>query len=235
MSSSRQPRQGRRDFLTSVATATAAIGAMSLMPGSAGAQPSAAAAAPLVDLPFDDSWTQRLRSVKHKAVFDSATVEEGMALEQASTFMAGYHEQFGTSDAETVPVVVMRHMGTVLAFNDSIWKAYSLGEMVKLDDPQTGTRAVRNPFAMIAADDAKALVTQGASLDSLRARGAILLACNKATRNFAGRLAKRDNKQMADVYEELKANLLPGVLLQPSGVYAVIRAQEAGCAAFKST
>jgi hypothetical protein len=29
--------------------------------------------------------------------------------------------------------------------------------------------------------------------------------------------------------------VLPGVILQPTGVYAVLRAQEAGCAFFKST
>jgi intracellular sulfur oxidation DsrE/DsrF family protein len=33
----------------------------------------------------------------------------------------------------------------------------------------------------------------------------------------------------------LKANLIPGVILQPSGVYAAHRAQEAGCTYIRST
>jgi intracellular sulfur oxidation DsrE/DsrF family protein len=33
----------------------------------------------------------------------------------------------------------------------------------------------------------------------------------------------------AALMEEFKANLLPGVILQPNGIYATMRAQQAGC------
>jgi hypothetical protein len=42
-------------------------------------------------------------------------------------------------------------------------------------------------------------------------------------------LAKKVKREQRAIYEELKANLIPGVILQPSGIYAVHRAQEAGC------
>jgi hypothetical protein len=40
---------------------------------------------------------------------------------------------------------------------------------------------------------------------------------------------------MKTIYEELKANLVPGLILQPNGIYATMRAQEAGCAFMRST
>ena len=42
-------------------------------------------------------------------------------------------------------------------------------------------------------------------------------------------------KEIPPIFEELKANLVPGMILQPNGVYAVLRAQEAGCAFMRST
>jgi hypothetical protein len=42
-------------------------------------------------------------------------------------------------------------------------------------------------------------------------------------------LARKVKGQQRAIYEELKANLISGVILQPSGIYAVHRAQEAGC------
>jgi len=41
--------------------------------------------------------------------------------------------------------------------------------------------------------------------------------------------------KLEDVQEEFRTGLVPGVILQPSGVYAVIRAQEAGCGVVKSS
>jgi hypothetical protein len=42
-------------------------------------------------------------------------------------------------------------------------------------------------------------------------------------------IATKVKSDQRAIYEELKANLVPGVILQPSGIYAVHRAQEAGC------
>jgi hypothetical protein len=49
----------------------------------------------------------------------------------------------------------------------------------------------------------------------------------------ASAYAKKTSVPVADVQKELRANLVPGVILQPSGVYAVVRAQNAGAAFFR--
>lgn len=184
---------------------------------------------------FDDSWTTRVRAAAHRAVFDSPDVADGLALGHAAVFMDNYHEMFGTSDADTVPVIVMRHQGTVIAMGDALWEKYELGKRTKLVDPVTGEVATRNPFVSVGAKDPHALIEPGCTLPALRARGAVLLACNRALMHFAAQKSREMKLKLEDVQEEFRAGLVPGVILQPSGVYAVIRAQEAGCGAVRST
>jgi hypothetical protein len=69
----------------------------------------------------------------------------------------------------------------------------------------------------------------------LASHGHVLLGCDLATRGYAEIIAERAKTDSQVVYEELKANLVPGVILQPTGVYAVHRAQEAGCTYIRST
>jgi len=226
----------RRDFLARVATTAAVVVA-----GSACATPLAAMCA---DDParragsstsFDDSWTARVRAAAHRAVFDSPDVADGLALGHAAVFMDNYHEMFGTSDADTVPVIVMRHQGTALAMGDALWDKYDLGKRTKLVDPVTGEVARRNPFVTVGRNDPHALIEPASTLPALRARGAVLLACNRALMFFAGQKAREMKLKLEDVQEEFRTGLVPGVILQPSGVYAVIRAQEAGCGVVRSS
>lgn len=153
----------------------------------------------------------------------------------ATFFMQGYREMLDVGESDVVPVLILRHQGTVMAFNDAMWEKYALGERAKLKDPQTGKDALRNPFLHVAKGDGKALVSAEASLEGLRASGAVLLACNKAAMRIAGEMARKANKDPEEVRTEFRNNLAPGVLLQPSGIYAVLRAQDVGCAFIKST
>lgn len=229
MSDTSNPSSGRRDFLAQVATAGVVITASSLAPlGRAVAQvPNAPHASP-----FDDTWARRVTAAKYKAVFDSPGVEDGLALVHATFFAQGYHEQFDAKPSEIVPVVVLRHMGTPLALNDALWEKYALGERTKLKDPATGADATRNPFAR---REEKGMVPAEASIEGLIASGAVVLACNKAAMRLAGIYAQKTNRDVEEVRAEFRAGLLPGVIYQPSGIYAVHRAQEAGCTFIKST
>ena len=227
----------RRDFLARVATTAAVVVA-----GSACASPLAAASALNTDRgtraqspKFDDSWTNRVRAAAHRAVFDSPDVADGLALEHATAFMNNYHEMFDTTDADTVPVIVMRHAGTVLALGDAVWEKYELGAYAKLKDPTTGEVAKRNPFVRVEASDKHGLIEPESTLPALRERGAVLLVCNRALKHFAGIQAKQRNMSEGDVMNDFLTGLVPGVIPQPSGVYAVLRAQEVGCGVMRST
>ncbi len=235
MTTSKNPRSDRREFLTQVATAAVIVaGSACAAPLSAGAQQAGASRAAR-GAPFDDSWTQRVIAAKHRAVMDSPGIEDGLALEHATFFMQGFREQLDVGGADVVPVVVLRHVGTVMALNDSLWEKYALGERVNLKDPATGKPALRNPFIRVATGDKNALVTPDASIEALLASGAILLACNKATMHLAGQVAQKYNRDAEEMRAEFRAGVVPGVLLQPSGIYATLRAQDVGCSFIKSS
>ena len=54
-------------------------------------------------------------------------------------------------------------------------------------------------------------------------------------RNYSNTIARNFKLEQKVVYDELKANLVAGFIPQPTGVYAALRAQEAGCAYIRST
>jgi hypothetical protein len=61
-------------------------------------------------------------------------------------------------------------------------------------------------------------------------RGLIGLVCDISVRGWSGRIAERTSQNADGVREEVLANLVPGAILVPSGIYALIRAQNAGAA-----
>lgn len=224
----------RREFLTTVAVAAVSIA------GTACAAPVAAAsfASPTGAsraAPFDDTWTRRVTAAKHKAVFDSPEVGDGLALTHATFYQQGYREQHDLGPRDVVPVVVLRHFATIVALNDAIWEKFALGERYKIKDPRTGKDALRNPFLRVEKDERNALVSPEASLEGLIASGAVLLACNKAAMRFAGMMATTFKRDAEEVRAEFRAGVVPGVQLQPSGIYATLRAQDMGASFIKST
>ena len=234
MSASKHSSSHRREFLAQVATAAA------VMAGTACAAPLAAASASSATraakgAPFDDSWTRRVAAARHRAVMDSPGIDDGLALVHATFFMQGYREQLNVGADDVVPVVVLRHQATVMALTDAIWEKYALGERSKVKDLATGKDALRNPFLRVGADEKNPLVPADASLEALLASRVILLACNKAAMKLAGQVAQKFDRNADDVRAEFRAGIVPGVLLQPSGIYATLRAQDVGCAFIKST
>jgi hypothetical protein len=236
VSAPKKPTPDRREFITHVATAAAVMaGTACAAPLSAASVQGSSSLGSARSAPFDDSWTRRVSAAKHKAVFDSPGIDDGLALTHATFFMQGFREQLGVGDADVVPVVVLRHFGTALALNDALWEKYALGERYKVKDPATGKDALRNPFLHVTKDDKDALVSPEASLEGLLASGAVLLVCNKAAMRFAGQMAQKANRDPDEVRAEIRAGIVPGMLLQPSGIYAALRAQDVGCSFIKST
>lgn len=226
----------RREFLAHVATAAAVLaGTACAVPLAASTLQGAPGSGASHTTPFDDSWTRRVMAAKHKAVFDSPNVEDGLALTHATLVMQGYRDQFGVAEGDVVPVVVLRHFATVIAMNDALWAKYRLGEQFKIKDPATDKDALRNPFIRVSKDDKNPLVAPDASIEGLLASGAVLLACNRAAMRYAGQMAEKFHRDPEEVRAEVRAGIVPGVLLQPSGVYATIRAQDVGCSFLRST
>jgi len=239
----------RREFLGQLATAAVAMAGVA---GTAACAPSAtthvaqapAPAAPLSPVAaggagatavappaaapqkWDDGWATRL-TAKHRAVFDAPEIADGTVLFNAFIYMRSYREVYGLDDRDVQAVLVVRHRAVPLLLGDALWERYDLGKRVELKDERTGKWARRNPFAVV--DPSSADSMPGLSLTALRERGALLLVCNLALSNLGGRLARQTKGDAAAVRAELRAGLLPGVEIVPSGIFGVMRAQEAGC------
>jgi intracellular sulfur oxidation DsrE/DsrF family protein len=68
------------------------------------------------------------------------------------------------------------------------------------------------------------------SLERLHQRGTTFLLCNRATMNAAADMAQRTGRDADAVRQEVRENLIPGAILMPDGIFALIRAQNAGAA-----
>ncbi len=207
----------RRSFITQLGAGAAAtfLDTDELRAGTTAAKTSA----------WDTSWIDKLKSAEFRVVFNANEISDGAAMNYVSTFFNDFHDLHGTTDAQTRPVIIFRRMGTPMAFNDAMWEKYAIGEDTKITDSATKAPAKRNVFwkARPGGDPSD-------KIETLNGRGLISLVCNVATNNIGRAYAGRLNLDAATVQKDLKENLVPGAILVPSGIYALIRAQNAGCA-----
>lgn len=181
--------------------------------------------------PWDTSWIDRVRAAQYRVVFNASDISEGAAFHYAATFLDHFHEVHNTTDAQTRPVLVFRRLGTTLGLNDAMWERFALGDDPKIIDPATLAPARRNIFwTSVGTSDNSAT-----KIDALQRRGMISLVCNVSIGSIGYQLAERTKRNVDEVRAELRNNLVPGAFLVPSGIYALIRAQNAGCAYMPGT
>lgn len=210
----------RRDFITSLTLAAATI---AFDADEARAESSSG--------PWDTSWIDSLAKAKYRVVFNGSDIADGTVLDYTSTFFDHFHEVHDTRDSDTRPVIVFRRLGTVMALNDAMWDRYEIGADRKVDDPLTKAPARRNPFWSAPAGDRHAAM----SIESFQKRGLICLACNVSLMSMGYSFGKKVGRDAAEVAKELRENLVPGAIVVPSGIFALIRAQNAGCAFMQGT
>lgn len=191
---------------------------------------------PAAPTQWDDSWFAKL-TAKHKAVFDSPEIEDGLVLSHATGYIRGMRDALGVGDDDVLTVVVLRHAAVAMFLNDAMWEKYALGKLRNVKAPRSEAWATKNPFF----GNASARPAAGtpdrpqANLTWLSTRGHVILGCDLAARNLSGVLARQTEGDATAIYNEMRANMLAGVILQPTGVYACHRAQEAGCSYIRST
>jgi intracellular sulfur oxidation DsrE/DsrF family protein len=137
-----------------------------------------------------------------------------------------YNKAFGVKDADVNAVLTFYGGTTFFALTDAAWAKYQLGEFLQENDAATGKPALKNPWRN--SPTILGMAMPGASLESLQKRGATLIVCNNALEIFSGLLAAKRGLDSKTVYEDLKANIIPGISLVPGMVIAVEQAQRAG-------
>lgn len=172
-----------------------------------------------------DEWFKKVKG-SHKAVFDATEPHDGYPFIWPWVFYNTNNES-GTPDNDMTAVVVLRHNAMPFALEDSVWKTYKLGEFFGIKD-YTKSPALRNPYYEPKNGDYPAPGIDG--IKRLQERGVMFCVCNMAITVYGGLIAQKHEQDPAKVRKDLLDAVLPGVQVAPSGVWALGRAQENGCA-----
>jgi hypothetical protein len=181
--------------------------------------------APVGDSKWDMGWVDKVTG-KHRAVFDTPELAEGAGMFRAVMWREQHKEVYGTEPTEASAVLVIRHAAIDMAMNDAYWKRFKLGKEYKLRNQETKKWETVNPFRTAEGAPPK---WARYSLEALMADGGTVLACNIAFQKVVRRFRKADKLAGPEAEQRAKEHLLPGIALQPSGIFAVLCAQEAGC------
>ncbi|HEX9957362.1 MAG TPA: hypothetical protein VGA96_08895 [Fibrella sp.] len=218
----------RREFLGALTTGVATLSVAAFV----NSQAALARNEPSIDGAVDspDAWFDTIRG-KHKVVFDATRPHALYPFAWPRVFLMT-NEATGTPEAENSVVVVLRHDAIGYAFDDRVWEKYKFGSVFKADDPATGKPATRNPFANPKPDDFKVpgVGHVAIGINELQASGVKFCVCQMAMMVFSHTLSQQTNQKAEDIRKDWMASLLPGVQPVPSGVWALGRAQEKGCA-----
>jgi len=216
----------RREFIEHLG-ATAMLGALPLttMPSLMQALESP----PPSSEDWDFSWTAKLKGKKYKACFDCAEVESGYGVWRAGMWEPQFHQTQGAKPSETVTVLVLRHAALVLGFNQEFWDKYTIGADDKVTHPITQQSTDRNPALLSSTRNEVPAMFDAFAITNFISKGGIVLACNVALMFFSMGLAKKAGITEEEARKLAIAAFLPGVTLQPSGVFAAVKAQVEGC------
>lgn len=216
----------RRGFLGTLATGAAAMG-MATIP--APLTLNAAENYPASNPDDPEEIFKKLKG-KHRIVFDVTQPHELMPFVWPKVFLLT-NEMTGTPEKDSSVMVVLRHDAIPYAFEDRLWVKYKFGEVFKAEDPATKKASVRNPFWKPKPGDFNipGFGNVPIGINELQASGVIFVVCSAAMTVYSAVVAKNLGKDAAEVRKDWEAGLLPGVSVVPSGVWALGRAQEAGC------
>lgn len=131
---------------------------------------------------------------------------------------------FGIDPTRISMVLVAHGPSNVLLYDASAWATYQLGDLFKVQDPR-GNTVPTNIFApsrsTSESSDPNDLhgFYQDASITTLQRRGVIFCVCNTALVEGAQTIVRAggSNESVDAVADALRAHLLPGVILVPSG------------------
>lgn len=174
-------------------------------------------------------------SAKVKQVYDVRAVGEGKFLNNVKNSLNGFHYGFGLANDQIKIAVALHGPANALAFDDSMWEKYRLGEFVGVNDPETGKPATRNiffPGKKSGSGDLQdpSSKLQDHSIDALQHRGVKFLSCHTATEEQVSALIKKFQLSAPadEIVRDLQAHTLVDVLIVPAMVAAVALLQSEG-------
>jgi len=206
----------RRGFLArAAATAIGLVASPRLLEASRGQQAAQ-----------HDRWLDRLTGA-HRTLFDMPNWNGGLPMVHILNYLNSYNTAYGVNDADINVVGTFYGATTLAAANDAMWAKYRLGALLGEKDP-SGEDWTRNPWRAVV--HAEGLTIPAASTEAIQRRGGLFIACNNALTFFFDLIAKERAAPRATVEADIRANLLPGVVVVPAMVIAIEKAQGRGLA-----
>jgi len=175
----------------------------------------------------NDAWLDRLDG-KYQQLFDAPAPNGGIPLVHMLNYYDSYNKAYGVDDSEVDGILTFYGNTTFYGLNDAMWAKYRLGAFLETNDPKTGKPALINPWRV--EPEVIGMRLPQASIESLQRRGATFLICNNALGVFAQMVAQKQGLDASQVYQDMKANILPEVTLVPAMVIAIQKAQARGIA-----
>ena len=126
----------RRDFI-GLAAAMAAVGVGAALPL------ATATAAQGTSTDFT-RWLDSIPG-KQRILLDMREPNGGLAFAWAWVWLFTAPQAYAIPESDVGAAIVLRHNGIPIAFDDSAWRKYKLGEFFKIDDPETGKPACAIP------------------------------------------------------------------------------------------
>lgn len=223
----------RRDFVTRVGTTAAVLSAAPFTVDALAAMTAPPIAPPLPG-DYDLTWPTKLNTA-HRAVFDLATIDGGRSVWRATMWETQYIEFLGAKPETLSSVMVIRGEAIALAMQQRFWDMYKMGKALNVLHPMTQQPTDRNPALLSSTRNEVPAALDASALDQYVARGGIALACNQAFREIESVIMRAEKVSPAEARTRAIALLVPGVRLQPSGVFALVLAQEAGAHYIKAS
>lgn len=180
---------------------------------------------------WDLSWVTTLANATDRAVFDWPSLgdpADPQVVYFAERYLDNCKAAYEGTKYDARAVLNIRTQAIPAALNDATWERFALGKEYNVNDPVTRKEALTNPFWHRAPDPAPGIVLP--TLGELLDRGAIILVCDFALGRLADRLARKANRDAAQVHAELRRGFVPGAFAVPSGIFGLAKAQNAGCA-----
>jgi intracellular sulfur oxidation DsrE/DsrF family protein len=171
-----------------------------------------------------DAWLTKLDG-KHRQLFDAPSPDGGIPLVHVLNYYDTFNAAFGVADRDVDAVLTFYGKTTFHGLNDAMWAKYDLGAFLGENDA-SGRAHTANPWR--ANPTIIGMSLPQASIESLQKRGASFIICNNALSIFSGLVARSRGLDAKVVYDDMKANILPGVTLVPAMVIAIGQAQNAG-------
>lgn len=175
-----------------------------------------------------------------KQVYEIVKINDGMFLNNVKNTLNGLEFGFGIPRAQIKVAVAMHGPANLLNYDDTIWKKYQIGEMLKVADPETGKPAERNIFIgkdAAAAANAEAQdpesedsMYQAHDMATLRHRGVQFLSCHTATEEQARAIVRLRKLGQApeEVVKDMLAHTVQGTIVVASMVAAIALLQTDG-------